>query len=152
MNKFQDYETLTKKELHEMYKMVLRDVPDSHKKYELLSEILEAQIYKSSSHTKILMQMHAEIHNLLLMNKITIEAKKRIEQLQLIIRDLSEFDDFQHDETDYALIGLNTKKKFRMGDKIKIRVVAANLTKRQLDYEWVMEENLSVKKAKSKIK
>ena len=72
-----------------MYKMVLRDVPDSHKKYELLSEILEAQIYKSSSHTKILMQMHAEIHNLLLMNKITIEAKKRIEQLQLIIRDLS---------------------------------------------------------------
>ncbi len=68
------------------------------------------------------------------------------------IRDLSEFDDFQHDETDYALIGLNTKKKFRMGDKIKIRVVAANLTKRQLDYEWVMEGNLSVKKAKSKRK
>ena len=68
------------------------------------------------------------------------------------IRDLSEFDDFQHDETDYALIGLNTKKKFRMGDKIKIRVVAANLTKRQLDYEWVVEGNLSVKKAKSKRK
>jgi ribonuclease R len=26
-----------------------------------------------------------------------------------------------------------------MGDKINIRVVAANLTKRQLDYEWVVE-------------
>jgi ribonuclease R len=68
------------------------------------------------------------------------------------IRDLSEYDDFQHDETDYALIGINTKKKFRMGDKIKIRVVAANLTKRQLDYEWVVEGSLSVKKAKSKRK
>jgi len=68
------------------------------------------------------------------------------------IRDLSEYDDFQHDETDYALIGLNTKKKFRMGDKIKIRVVSANLTKRQLDYEWVVEGSLSVKKAKSKRK
>ena len=68
------------------------------------------------------------------------------------IRDLSEYDDFQHDEANYAIIGLNTKKMFRMGDKIKIRVVAANLTKRQLDYEWVVEGNLSVKKAKSKRK
>jgi ribonuclease R len=68
------------------------------------------------------------------------------------IRDLSEYDDFQHDEANYAIIGLNTKKMFRMGDKIKIRVVAANLTKRQLDYEWVVEGGLSVKKAKSKRK
>jgi ribonuclease R len=65
---------------------------------------------------------------------------------------LSEYDDFQHDEANYAIIGLNTKKMFRMGDKIKIRVVAANLTKRQLDYEWVVEGDLSVKKAKSKRK
>jgi ribonuclease R len=25
-----------------------------------------------------------------------------------------------------------------MGDKVRIKVVAANLTKRQLDYEWVL--------------
>ena len=62
--------------------------------------------------------------------------------------------DLRHDEADYALIGMRTKKKFRMGDKIKIRVVAANLTKRQLDYEWVIEgsANSKVKSEKSKKK
>ncbi len=34
-------------------------------------------------------------------------------------------------------MGMRTGKKFRMGDTVKIRVVAANLDKRQLDYEWV---------------
>lgn len=55
------------------------------------------------------------------------------------VRDLSEFDDFRLDIADYALAGLRTGKKFRMGDKVKIKIVAANLTKRQLDYEWVAE-------------
>jgi ribonuclease R len=53
------------------------------------------------------------------------------------VRDLSEHDDFRLDETDYALVGLRTKRKFRMGDKVMIKVVAANLGKRQLDYQWV---------------
>ena len=53
------------------------------------------------------------------------------------VRDLSEYDDFRLDETDYALVGLRTKKKFRMGDAVTIKVVAANLGKRQLDYIWV---------------
>ncbi len=53
------------------------------------------------------------------------------------VRDLSEYDDFRLDETDYALVGLRTKRKFRMGDKVMIKVVAANLGKRQLDYHWV---------------
>ena len=52
------------------------------------------------------------------------------------VRDLSEYDDFRLDEADYALVGLRTKQKFRMGDMVRIKVVAANLTKRQLDYEW----------------
>jgi len=56
------------------------------------------------------------------------------------VRDLSEYDDFRLDEADYALVGLRTHKKFRMGDKVKVKVVAANLTKRQLDYEWIKEE------------
>lgn len=55
------------------------------------------------------------------------------------VRDLSEFDDFRHDEENYALLGLRTKKAFRMGDKIKVKVVAANLAKRQLDYQWVQD-------------
>lgn len=53
------------------------------------------------------------------------------------VRDLSAYDDFRLDEADYALAGLRTKQKFRMGDRVKIKVVAANLSKRQLDYEWV---------------
>ncbi len=55
-------------------------------------------------------------------------------------RDLSEYDDFRLDETDYALVGLRTKQKFRMGDIVRIKVVAANLGKRQLDYQWVPAE------------
>lgn len=52
-------------------------------------------------------------------------------------RDLSAYDDFRLDEADYALVGMRTKHKFRMGDRVSIQVVAANLSKRQLDYEWV---------------
>jgi ribonuclease R len=53
------------------------------------------------------------------------------------IRDLNLFDDFLHNEADYALVGRRTGTKFRMGDKVRIKVVAANLEKRQLDFEWV---------------
>ncbi|MCG7858288.1 ribonuclease R [Flavihumibacter sp.] len=54
------------------------------------------------------------------------------------IASLSEYDDFRHVETDYMLAGRRSGRTFRMGDKIRIRVVAANLDKRQLDYEWVI--------------
>ncbi|MEO7800676.1 MAG: ribonuclease R, partial [Ginsengibacter sp.] len=47
-------------------------------------------------------------------------------------KDLSGYDDFRLDETDYALVGLRTGRKFRMGDVIKIKLVSANLGKRQL--------------------
>jgi ribonuclease R len=60
------------------------------------------------------------------------------------VRDLNEFDDFKLDEADYALVGMRTGKKFRMGDSVKIKVVAANLEKRQLDYHWVQEEGSAV--------
>jgi ribonuclease R len=53
------------------------------------------------------------------------------------VKDLSDYDDFRHDDSDYALVGLRTGKKFRMGDKIQIKLVAANLEKRQLDFEWI---------------
>ncbi len=53
------------------------------------------------------------------------------------VRDLLLYDDFRLDETDYALVGMRTGRKFRMGDIVMIKVVSANLAKRQLDYEWV---------------
>jgi ribonuclease R len=41
-------------------------------------------------------------------------------------------------DTEYALVGMRSARKFRMGDKVTIKVVAANQIKRQLDYEWVL--------------
>jgi ribonuclease R len=52
------------------------------------------------------------------------------------ITSLSRSDDFRLVESTYSLVGLRSGRKFSMGDKIKIKVVAANLDKRQLDYEW----------------
>ena len=54
------------------------------------------------------------------------------------VNDLSDYDDFRLIETDYALVGKRSGRRFGMGDKIKIKVVSGNLSKRQLDYEWVM--------------
>lgn len=71
------------------------------------------------------------------------------------VRDLSEYDEFKLDETDYALVGMRTGRKFRMGDAVKIKVAAANLDKRQLDYHWVPTGSVSTiadAKADKKIK
>ncbi len=56
---------------------------------------------------------------------------------------LSDFDDFRAIEGEYSLVGRRSGKVFRMGDKVFIKVVAANLDKRQLDYEWVMNPDVS---------
>jgi ribonuclease R len=66
------------------------------------------------------------------------------------INSLSEYDDFKHVESEYCLVGLRSGRQFRMGDKVWIKVVAANLTKRQLDYEWVVASGLKEGKKRSK--
>jgi ribonuclease R len=66
------------------------------------------------------------------------------------VKDLVEYDDFRHDEANYCLVGMRTKKAFRMGDTVRIKVVSANLAKRQLDYELVIEEGKGKVKAKKK--
>jgi ribonuclease R len=55
-----------------------------------------------------------------------------------------EYDEFRHVESDYALVGMRSGKKFRMGDKVRIKVAGANLIKRQLDYEWVLSSETSI--------
>lgn len=57
------------------------------------------------------------------------------------INSLLEYDEFRLIESDYCLVGSRSGRKFRMGDKVRIKIVAANLTKRQLDYEWVLATN-----------
>lgn len=69
------------------------------------------------------------------------------------IHSLLEYDVFRHVESDYCLVGDRSGKKFRMGDKVMIKVVAANLVKRQLDYEWVVAGELAAdKKSADKLK
>lgn len=72
------------------------------------------------------------------------------------VNSLLEYDEFRHAESDYSLVGMRSGKKFRMGDKVRIQVAAANLLKRQLDYEWIMQEEeekeIANRKAKKKKK
>lgn len=56
------------------------------------------------------------------------------------LHNLNARDEFRHDESEYALVGMNTGRKFRIGDKVRIRVVSANLVKRQLDYDLADEQ------------
>jgi len=60
------------------------------------------------------------------------------------ITGLSKFDDFRLVESDYALVGMRSGRKFNMGDKVTIKVVAASLEKRQLDYEWDSVKSIPV--------
>ncbi len=69
------------------------------------------------------------------------------------INSLLDFDEFRHVESEYCLAGRRSGRVFRMGDKLHIRVISANLAKRQLDYEWVMnpaDEDESKAKGKKK--
>lgn len=66
------------------------------------------------------------------------------------VRDLSDYDDFKLDEADYALVGQRTRTKFRMGDAVQIRVAAANLDKRQLDYHWEHSQPAAGKRSAGK--
>jgi ribonuclease R len=66
------------------------------------------------------------------------------------IADLNEIDEFTFIDSEYALVGFRTNKKFRIGDKVKIRVDRADLEKKQIDFGYVAEE--SPKKAPRKSK
>lgn len=69
------------------------------------------------------------------------------------LADLTAYDNFVYSESDYALKGLHTGLQFQIGDKVKILVAAANLQRRQIDFEYVNEKKLATnntKKSKTK--
>jgi ribonuclease R len=68
------------------------------------------------------------------------------------VTSLMEYDEFRHVENEYCLVGSRSGRKFRMGDKVRIQVAAANLIKRQLDYVWVLsaEEEVAQNKRRKK--
>jgi len=69
------------------------------------------------------------------------------------VQSLLDYDDFRHMEADYALVGRRSGRSFRMGDKIRVKLVSANQAKRQLDFEWVLfveDEDFQANKEKGK--
>jgi ribonuclease R len=55
------------------------------------------------------------------------------------IADLVSEDEYVFREADYALVGLHRGKKFGIGDRVKIQVVATSLEKRQIDFAYVAD-------------
>jgi ribonuclease R len=53
------------------------------------------------------------------------------------LKDLNAYDEFRLVDSEYTLVGMGSGRKFRIGDMVRIRVVSANLERRQLDYEWL---------------
>ncbi|MBP5522068.1 MAG: S1 RNA-binding domain-containing protein, partial [Bacteroidales bacterium] len=50
----------------------------------------------------------------------------------------SDFNEF--DEARYRLVGRRTRRVFRLGDRVRIKVKSANLEQRLLDYELIEYE------------
>jgi ribonuclease R len=46
-------------------------------------------------------------------------------------------DYFDYKDKEYALVGQKTKKKYALGDPVRVKLVAADLSSRQLDFELV---------------
>lgn len=75
----------------------------------------------------------------------TLEAKC---EGMVSITSLADIDDFVYSDNEYALVGSRSGIRFRMGDTLKIKLVAASLEKRQLDYELVEAPQLNISGAK----
>ena len=65
-----------------------------------------------------------------------VEIKPEMIEGMVALREMkSDFFDF--DEENYRIVGKRTKKIYRLGDQVRIRVKSANLDQRLLDYELV---------------
>jgi ribonuclease R len=58
--------------------------------------------------------------------------------------ELSQLDNFVYWETEYSLVGRNTGLRFAMGDKVRVKLLAANTEKRQIDYGLVEYKGVSL--------
>jgi len=84
----QDYENLSKKDLMDMYSVVLEKFPENPKKYEILQEITDQQIYKTLKNKDHIKKINQELKSLYLKEKLTEFEKSRTVQLQNILKDL----------------------------------------------------------------
>jgi ribonuclease R len=67
---------------------------------------------------------------------IYVEIKENKVEGMVSTRDLTD-DIYIFDEDSYSLVGKNRGRSFTLGDEVRIRVLRANLSRKQLDYELV---------------
>lgn len=70
------------------------------------------------------------------MNGLFVEEKESKCEGMIRLRDLGD-DYFEYNEKELVIVGKRTGKKFRIGDKVKIKVANADITKRMIDYKLV---------------
>lgn len=68
---------------------------------------------------------------------IYIEEKETLTEGMVHITKLPGGDFYVLDEKNYALVGQTSKRRFTLGDKVRFRIVGADLERKTLDYELV---------------
>ena len=68
-----------------------------------------------------------------------VEIKPEMIEGMVALREIHS-DFYEFDEDNYRIVGKRTKKVFRLGDQVRIRVKSANLEQRLLDYELLETE------------
>ena len=76
--------------------------------------------------------------------EITENSCEGIVPLRLLLDDYYEFD-----ERNFCLVGRRYRKRYSLGDKVRIRVERANLERRQLDFALVGDEGGDIKPEKT---
>lgn len=67
---------------------------------------------------------------------VYVELKENMCEGMIPIRELDD-DFYEFDEKNYCLRGRRTKREYRLGDEISIKVTKANLERKQLDFVQV---------------
>jgi ribonuclease R len=62
------------------------------------------------------------------------------------IRDLDD-DYYEFDEDSYCLVGRQTEKKYQLGDELTVEVWRTNLSKKQLDFKLINQDEPNLNKA-----
>ena len=68
---------------------------------------------------------------------IYVEEKETLTEGMVHITKLPGNDFYVLDEKNYALVGQTSKRRFTLGDKVRFKIVGADLEKRTLDYQLV---------------
>ena len=69
----------------------------------------------------------------LISEKDTIEISKNKSEVLIKINTIKD-DNYIYDEKNYSLVGFRKKNIFQIGQKIKIKIIKADLERRQLDF------------------